>query len=305
MNNNEIIESKTDFCLEIKYKKESENPSRVFRAMSGLIDSFQDIDKHLVKSIDVRIEPVLMLEDIEAGSIKTWLSNILKGIPDESLFNLNWRPIVGQYLVKAKYIIVNFLEGKTTITNIDEIKPMIEEIYLLAEQTGVRQLPAYIRPESKDLLNGIKDISSSLDYLISGDSALYVTKEKEAYFNLEFRISPESIEDLLSHEVLSAESEVILKVKKPDYLGESMWDFRHGDRIISVTISDMEWLEKFQSRKTVIRPGDSIRGVIRTSHRYDYNGELIGTHYELIKVIDVVEMPNNKQLDMLNNDSGN
>ena len=45
--------AKADFCLEIKYKKDSENPSRIFRAMSGLIDSFQDFDKHLVKSITV------------------------------------------------------------------------------------------------------------------------------------------------------------------------------------------------------------------------------------------------------------
>lgn len=295
--------SKADFCLEIRYKKDSENPSRVFHTMSGLIDSFQDIDRHLVKSIDVNIEPVLMLEDIDIGSIKVWLSNRLKAIPDDSLYNLDWKPIIGQYLVKAKYIIIDFLEGKTTITNIAEIKPLIEKIFKAAEQTEVRHLPPYIRPEPRDLLNSIKDISSSLSYLTEGDSASYLTEEKEAKFNMGFKLAPESIEELLAQETLSAESELILKVKKPDYLSESMWDFRHGDKIIQVSVLDSEWLEKFQSRKIVVRPGDSIRGIIRTSHRYDYNGELIATHYDLIKVVDVIEAPENQQLRMPEDDS--
>lgn len=295
--------ARADFCIEIKYKKDSENPSRVFRTMSGLIDSFQDIDKRLVESIDVNIEPILMLEDIETGSIKVWLSSRLKAIPNDSLYGLNWKPIVGQYLVKAKYIIIDFLEGKTSITNIDEVQPLIREIYTLAEQTKVRHLPPYIHPEPRDLLNGIKDISSSLSYLMEEDSASYITKEKEARFNLEFKLAPESIEGLLVHETLTAESELILKVKKPDYLGESMWDFRHGDRIIQASILDSEWLEKFQSRKTIVHPGDSIRGIIKMSHRYDYNGELIGTHYDLIRVIEVIEAPSNQQLRMLGGDS--
>ena len=94
--------AKADFCIEIDYRKESENPSRVFRSMYELIDSFQEIDKNLVTAIDVHIEPILLLEDIETGSIKVWLRNLLKAIPDDSAYNLDWKPIVGQYLVRAK-----------------------------------------------------------------------------------------------------------------------------------------------------------------------------------------------------------
>lgn len=162
-----------DFCIEIQYQKASENPSRIFRSISSLIDSCQTIDSHLVKSIDVNIEPVLLLEDVETGSVKVWLSNRLKQIPDDSLYKLDWRPIVGQYLVKAKYIIINFLTGKTKITNINELKPVIEDIFRLAEETKVRHLPAYTRPEPRKLLEGIRDISASLSPLTKEDSATY------------------------------------------------------------------------------------------------------------------------------------
>lgn len=296
---------KADFCIEIQYKKESENPSRVFRSMSELIDSFQEIDRHLVKAIDVNIETILLLEDIEAGSIKVWLRNLLKAIPDEAAYHLDWRPIVGQYLVKAKKFMINFLENKTTVTNIDEIKPLEDEIYELAEKTEVRWLPAYTRIQPRQLLESMKDISASLSHLTEGDSAKYIIlDEPEAKFNLTFNLAPESIEDLIAKETLSSESEMLLKVKKPDYLGESMWDFRHGTSIISASILDKEWLEKFQSRKIDVRPQDSIRVRMGISHRYDQNGDLIATHYNILKVIEVIFAPDQTQPNMFGGENG-
>ena len=280
---------KADFCIEIQYKKESENPSRVFRAMSELIDSFQATDQRLVKAIAINIETILLLEDIETGSIKVWLRNLLKAIPDDAVYRLDWKPIIGQYLVKSKKIIINFLENKTTITNIDEIKPLEDEIYKLAEKTEVRWLPAYTRIQPRQLLESIKDISASLSHLTEGDNARYIVPdEPEAEFNLTFNLAPESIEDLIAKETLSSESELLLKVKKPDYLGESMWDFRHGTSTVSASILDKEWLEKFQSREVDVRPQDFIRARVGISHKYDQDGELIATHYSILKVIEVI-----------------
>ena len=291
--------TKADFCIEIQYKKESENPSRVFRSMSELIDSFQRIDQHLVKAIDVNTETILLLEDIEAGSIKVWLRDLLKAIPDDAVYHLDWKPIVGQYLVRAKRFIVNFLENKTTITNIDEIRPLEDDIYKLAEETRVRWLPAYTRIQPRQLLESMRDISASLSHLTEEDNAKYIVpNEPEAKFNLTFNLAPESIEDLIAKETLSSESEMLLKVKKPDYLGESMWDFRHGTSTISASILDEEWLEKFQSRKVDVRPQDSIRVRVEISHIYDQNGDLVVTHYNILKVIGVIFAPDQAQPNM-------
>jgi hypothetical protein len=290
---------KADFCIEIQYKKDSENPSRVFQSMSQLIDSFQKTDQHLVKAIDVNIETVLLLEDIEAGSIKVWLRNLLKAIPDDAIYHLDWKPIIGQYLVKAKRYLINFPEGKTTITNIEEIRPLEDEIYKLAEETKVRWLPAYTRIQPRQLLESLSDIATSLSHLTEGDSVKYIVpNEPEAKFNLTFNIAPESIEDLIVKETLSSKGEMLLKVKKPDYLGESMWDFRHGTSVISASILDKEWLEKFQSRKVDVRPQDSIRVRVEISHRYDQNGDLIATHYNILKVVEVIFAPDQAQPNM-------
>lgn len=298
--------AQADFCVEIDYQKESENPSRVFRSLFELIDSFQEIDKNLITSIDINIEPLLLLEDIEVGSIKVWLSNKLRLIPDDAAYNLDWKPIVGQYLVKAKWAMINFLEGRTTISNINDLRPLEGEIYELAEKTEVRWLPDYKPPLPKQLLEGMHKISQSLSYLTENDKARYIIpNEPEKEFNLTFNIAPENIEDLLAKETLTAENEMILKVKKPDYLGESMWDMRHGTSTIQVRISDKEWLNKFQNRQVDVRPGDSIRAKVQVENRYDADGELISTHYNADTIIEVIPLPNHEQLDMFSKDSDN
>jgi len=296
---------KSDFCIEIQYKRNSENPSRVFRSMSELIESFQSIDRTLVKVIDVRIEPVLMLEDIGTGSIKSWLHTTLKMIPDDSVYNLTWQQIIGQYLLRAKKYLVDFTKDKTTISNINEIKPLQDNLDLLADQTKVKMLPAYNRIQPRELMEGITNISQSLSYLTEGDSAKYIINPNDtAAFNLSFKLAPESIEDLISKETIVSESEMILKVKKPDYLAESMWDFRHGTKIIPANISDKEWLDKFQSRQVEVRPKDSIHAVVKASFKYDYDGELIAEHYSVTKVIKVIA--GSDQLNMFNDkDVGN
>ncbi len=89
-------QSNPDFCLEIDFERGTESPERIFRAMSDLIETFQSLDADLVTSIDVRIEPILLLEDIESGSIKTWLKTQLETLDDEALKDLDWRKIIGQ-----------------------------------------------------------------------------------------------------------------------------------------------------------------------------------------------------------------
>ena len=123
----------SEFGIEIDYKKNSENPSRVFQAMSDLIDAFQRIDKRLVEIINPNIEPVLYLEDIHSGSIKAWLRIALKSNPDDALYPKNWKPLIGQFLIKGKKSLIDFIKNKSRINNIFELRPLEDQIMQLAE----------------------------------------------------------------------------------------------------------------------------------------------------------------------------
>lgn len=298
MNSNYPSNIQADFCLEIDYIRESPQPSRVFKTMSSLIDTCIKLDRMLINTIDNNIEPVLLLEDIETGSIKTWLRNMLNYVPDESAMNLSWRPIVGQFLVKGKYALINWLEGKTQITDSKDIIVIENKLYKLAEQTGVRRLPMYSSPKQRELVEGIKDLTQSLSPLIEGDRAKYLTPQGDAIFNLEFNMTPESLEDLISTDATTLEGELILRVKKADYLGDSMWDFVYEDRIIPVKISDTDWLHDFQGNKMEVKPGDFLKSNVKITHNYDESGSLVSTHYEILKVISIIHSQQHNQTNM-------
>ncbi len=296
-------ELQSDYCLEVNFAKGTESPSRVFQTMYELINTFEVLDKHLVSAIDVKMEPVLLLEDIESGSVKTFIATVLKRIPDEPLYHLDWKRFVGYFLVKGKYRIIDFIEGTTTITNVGQLKPLQDDLDKLAQETGIRMLPDYRPVNPRLLLQDISQMSLSLSHLRPDDSASYTTKEGSIGFNLEFKLAPESIEDLFVQETLTQENVLIMKVKKADFLGDSMWEFRFGERNIPVTISDKDWLEKFQTNKVLIRPGDAIRGLVKVSDKYDAEHNLIGHNYDLLSVIEVIKALGGEQTDMFGSDN--
>jgi hypothetical protein len=276
------------FCIEIDFQKGSESPSRVFRTMTELIETFQAFDNNLVQSIDPSIETVALIEDIESGSIRAWLATVLKVIDDDALKALDWKKQVGKYLVKAKYIAIEYMQGKTEIKNKEEIEQLEQEILQAAIETDVTHIPAYSLPNRQKLISNIDKISKSLTYLNDNDRAVYRTPEKEVEMNKAFNIVPETIQQLLTREVLTSKQEMILKVKKPDYLGDSRWDLRHENKIISVKVKDYEWLDQFQSRQIDVRPGDSLRADVEIKVMYGYDYEVVDSQYDIIRVKEVL-----------------
>lgn len=279
----------SDFCITIDFKKESENPSRIFQAMVDLIQAFQKLDKDLIRGIDSKLEPTILLEDVESGSLRTWLKSIIEGVPDEVLKDGDWKKILGHFLVKVKYIVINRLENTTDITDASVIETIQRDIHIEASKTDVKMFPYYEPIPVPKLINNIDRINKSLSYLQEGDTATYESNiTDKASFNLSLNFSPERIEDLLTKESLSNTAMMILKVKKPDYLGNSMWEFRHQNKSFHAKILDNPWLFRFQKRQIDIRPGDSIRAMVNVIVRYGHDNNVLSTHYEINEVVDVI-----------------
>lgn len=290
---------RADFGIEIDFERGSESPSRVFRAMSELIETFEQIDHALVESIDAKIEPIVVIEDIEAGSVKAWLSYVLRAIDDEALKKIDWKPAVGKYLVKAKYFILKFTENKTEIATKEQVVELERQLLGAAEETDVTHFPSYTTIDRQVLLGNLTKLNHALSYLKENDKAIYVTRDEDARMNASFSIVPEKLEELLTQETIDSTSEMILKVKKPDYLGESKWEFRHGTKPIMASITHSDWLKNFHDRKYDIRPGDSLRVMVVTSVHYGYDKEVVATHYEIVEVKDIIRFTPPTQMPLL------
>lgn len=296
-------ERSSRYYVEVDYERGAERPERIFHAMADLIEAFQRIDLHLAESIGAGIEPVVVLEEVEAGSIRTWLATVLRSVDDEALKKLDWKQIVGTYLVRAKARILKYLDGKKEITDPADVEVLEAELVQLAEETQVRYIPAYTPIPRRLLLADLNDVSAAVAPLNPRESAVALLEDERVAIPREFSISTDAIDRILTDQTLDNDADLILKVKKPDYLGNSMWEFRHEGHKIEANISDTGWLQRFRRREVNLGPGDAIRAVLHTTVHYDKSGEVVTSERRVTKVHEVIPLAPGTQAEMIWDDS--
>jgi hypothetical protein len=277
---------KADFGFEIDFQRGVGPASRVFTATHDFIKACEALDDELVKSIDSSIETVLVLEDIQSGSIKTWLRNSLDAVDDDALKTLDWKPLVGKYLVRAKYAVIRWIDDDTMPRSLPDLRRELQQI---AAETDVRHLPDYTAPSPGALVKAIGDFQAVKDRLLPGDHARLLTYDGNIEFNLSVRLDVEDIEALaVARSITNPPVEMILPVKKPDYLGDSKWDLRHGKRNISAKIEHQNWVRQFQKRQVDVRPGDALRCIVEIETLYGFDNELLSERYTVTEVLEVL-----------------
>ena len=277
---------RADFGFEIDFRRDAGPASRVFAATHQFIRACETLDSELVQLIDSSIQTVLVLEDIESGSIKTWLQSVLSASDDDALKKLDWKPLVGAYLVRAKYAVIRWTDREAKDQSLVELRGEIQRI---AAETDVRHLPAYAPPSIPALINAAKDFQAVKDHLIEGDRAKLLTRDSELEMNLSVRISLENVEALaIARTIKSPPAEMILPVRRPDYLGDTKWELRHGRRNIAARIEDKAWLRRFQQREVDVRPGDALRCLVETEARYGHDNELVDERFTVLEILDVL-----------------
>lgn len=290
---NDLIE------IRVEFERGRGDPARVFRAMTGLIEATQRLDEHLSATISTAVQTTLVLQDVETTSLKAKLRTVIQELPDEALKEGNAKMIIGYFLLKAKHRVLDWCSERNEIRSRDEVKQLEADIHRLAEQSDVKLLPAYAPVETGTLLSDIKSIRGALENLSANDNATFTTPEGVSAYNPKLVISEQVVRELVTRETLDSASVRIIKVKKPDYLGSSMWSFKYAGHLIEAKILDENWLVQFQSRKVELQPGDSLRVVLREKIAYGYDNEIVHVEYEVVEVREVIQAPKFIQGDLL------
>jgi hypothetical protein len=277
-----------EFGIRIDFKRGEKNPERVFQAAEAMIRALQKLDHTLCGAIDNKIEPIMVLEEIESGSLIVWLRNLLTRVDDDALKTLEWKPIVGRYLVRAKWVYIDWSNKPEGERSLWELAKSFRN---LAAETDIHHLPAYAPPSLTGLAESIKSIETAKSYLTPEDKMSLLEPDglpKE--FDLQTTLTEEELQKQLIKESVKAENmPMTLIVKKPDYLGKSKWDFRHGTKTVSTNIGDEPWLVSFQARKKDVRPGDALKVLADIEHHYGYDNELVSETVVIKKVLEVLE----------------
>lgn len=277
-----------DFGIKLEFEPNSEEPSRIFRTMTGLIEACDVIDNDLATSISIRVKHVLVLEDVQAGSLTAWLKYVLKSIDDDAVKNLDWKKAVGAYLVKGKRKLVEFLEDRPTIQKASEIYELQGILGEAAGEAGLTLISLSSPVPAPRVAEDLRLLSDATTPLNPGDKAQFVTDEGPVSINTSFRLTSEAIEKILTQDSSTKRVEMTLVVKKPDFLGDSMWEFRHEGKRIPAKVLDSEWLKTFHHGAIAFRSGDALRAFVEIQTNYGNDGKVLGTHYRLLRVMEVI-----------------
>ncbi len=216
----------------------------------------------------------------------------MKATDDQALKDLDWKPAVGKYLVRAKYIALEWLD-----TGTDESPPKLENLIdglkQIASETDVRHFPDYSPVHEGKLVAALEKFQDAKKQLIPGDSLVFIDTNENKTYEVDISrrwspvasIAPESARETTSH------GELILTVRKPDMIGDTMWQFKHGKINLDSPINDNEWLQKYHDREIDIRPGDALRCYVKFIYCYSADGDLEGQRTEIEKVYEVIRSP--------------
>ena len=142
--------ARSGFGIKISFGRNS-SPAKIFRALSEIVTSFQQIDSHLLESINLEIEPMILLEDIEQGSIIAWFKTTLESLKDEDVEELKFKKIGGVFLNRARYAIVEFAQKK--LQDKEQLKQLQQNIIDIAEESEVRKLVIYSQAPQPEIQN--------------------------------------------------------------------------------------------------------------------------------------------------------
>lgn len=295
----EIVPPESDIVLKIDFDPRSNDVAHVFELAADLIRSLQAVDDVLIQSIDSKIETTMILEDLQKSSLKVFLRNVLSAVDDDALRDLDWKKQVGQFLVRGKYAALRYLDGDPPVGGERQLTDLTDEIARLAKESDVRHFPDYPRPNPTRFSQALDRVQEAKEKFGPNESLTITLGKSEYKVDVKKTWLPSDFTqgDGQEERQLSNEMDMILIIKKPDFLGSAQWQFKHGKTSGNATIEHQEWLDRFHSGEFPLRPGDALRVRLRSDYTYNEKGDLLDTRLKIVHVFEVKQGPG-KQSDL-------
>jgi hypothetical protein len=226
----------------------------------------------------------MVLEDVEASSLKAFFKNILQRVDDEGLKTADWKLLVGHYLVKAKYIALEWCD-KDGPSSLEDLRGALVR---LAQETDVRQLPDYAPVSEGKLLVAMDRIQRAKGELDAGDHLTIESDDRIYEVDLGKQWEVPKIQPEQVGRETENKGEIILTIRKPDFIRDTMWQFTFGGIPVFARILDAGWLEQFHRRQVPLIPGDSLRCAVTFTYEYEVSGGLMDQRIAIDKVLEVI-----------------
>ncbi|MCG6191398.1 hypothetical protein [Maribellus maritimus] len=276
------------FEIRLDFKRDTENPSRLFRSFAEMIEGINNLDYLIAESVNTKVKSKIFLDDIEKGSLIGRFWNALVISEDGQIDNSPNEDKIEEYIEESRAETLKFIaEKKSSVQDLEHLKGNLSKI---AEDKNLKDTFNYAEPDILKLAKSVNTINDSTENLNANESFELKsanTEVKEIKSGAP-KIDIDAVEEALTENEIINESELFYLIKKPDFLGDSAWGFKHGKKSVTVKILDQDWLDEFHSGKVIVVPGDSLQVLVRQTSNYNRNGYLISEKFEVIEVKNII-----------------
>lgn len=279
---------KEEFELNLLFK-EKRNPVDTFNKISEAFSCLNLIDEYYLSLADNSLQVNYELTNLEYSSIKTKIAQVLREIPDEAISNLDWKKLLGHFLLKLKYRFLRFLETNKEIESSEQLQNFLKEVE--DEKKIILKDSNFILSDANIfiLLNFLEKLVSTLKKLNDDECLEYKSEYGSVTVDNKIGINKALILFELGDKSSISETTEILKIKSTDFLSsEKMWSFKLGNKSINAKITDLVWLNKYYKRDFPLYPNDSLKVKLKIIFNSKENGSIYSPHYEIPQVLDVI-----------------
>lgn len=275
-----------EFELYFDFEKQSQLPQRVFKTIADLLVVLGKLEGLLAQTADPEFRAELVLEDVESGSIRAKLAVFLRSIPEEAIKNFDWKKLIGHFFNKGLQRFIKFLENKPGIGSVDELKNLQIALEADASAASSNQLLAPGQIPLDKLVLLIEELTRAVASLRDNEYIEYRSSAGNARFNPHFNTA--NLQALLVTETQNSEHEYLVKAKRPDFMGESMWELVLKGHTITAKMADTDWLEDFHEGRVDFRPSDYLRIKLHTETTFRVSFGNPSAHHTVLKVLGIV-----------------
>lgn len=278
----------SDFGFSIDYVKEVGPAHRAIGVTYRFIEACETFKKHFLGSIGVTVGPVIILEDIELGSLLTNFKLFWDKDLKTAVQSGNPAQILGTLFARGIELLLRKTNSLSNSANLFSIQ---DELFQLTKEVDIETLSIRTPIGLEDLIESIGKYERIKELLNEGDHVEFIRGDQ-----VKVPILPSVTVDLdelrkeaTRETLIEKDHLMIMIVRKPDYLANSQWQFHYRDKNLAAVIEDREWLSKFQQRSVDVRPGDALKCKVRIETAYGYNHNVVSQKYYITKVIEVLE----------------
>lgn len=240
------------YTFTLQYDSEKDRLCNNFSVMANLLEAQEKSSNLILSVMDSDAVVQQQLDFIQKGSLKVGICNFLKSLKDDKIRENGWTYIGREAIIAAKNAIIEYIDDKEEINNktdienirdsiVEKAKPVLpSDQILLLESAGNGLLASYIDIS----LEPYKKLSPTQEIFYTNPDGETRKVNKNCSFNAL------AIEEELSFVETIKNIELVLLVKKPDYIGESQWDFQMVSGANSYPLQgkilNKDWLKNFQ-----------------------------------------------------------